>query len=310
MKHAKQLLIDTTEEPIKREEPIQEKTKEKKNHPKLKIFFIIMTIIIVALVCYSRFIEPNIITVKEYKITSNKIPDSFHGLKIVQFSDIHYGTTIDIDKLNKIVDDINKLKPDIIFFTGDLFDKNIIISTEDQTNITNSLSRLNCTLYKYAIYGDEDLDFPVYEEIMHSSNFKLLNNENTLLYYEDNIPIDIIGFNSLSTNPNYTIITNYVDDYDTTNVYKIVLTHETNSIDNFINYNPDLVLAGDTLGGLVNIPFLKPLFINANSNKYYKNYYRINNTDLYISNGLGTSTIHSRFNNYPSISLYRLYKTN
>lgn len=305
MKYNEQLLITTNEEePIKKEE-----SKKTKKHTKLKIFFVILTIIIVLLVCYSKFVEPNIIITKEYKIESNKIADSFHGLKIVQFSDIHYGTTIDLDKLNKIVDNINSLKPDIIFFTGDLFDENIVISNEDKANIINSLKRLNCTLYKYAIYGDEDLNYSFYEEIMNLSDFNLLDNENTLLYYEDNIPIDIIGFNCLSTNPNYTIVTNFVDDYDTTNTYKIVLTHETNSIDNFINYNPDLVLAGDTLGGLINIPFLKPLVLNDNSNIYYKDYYHINNTDIYISNGLGTSKINSRFNNYPSISLYRLYKT-
>lgn len=307
MKYNEQLLLDTKEEPKKNEE--EQETIEKKKHPKIKLFFIILTIIIVLFICYSRFIEPYIITIKEYKISSNKIPDSFHGLKIVHFSDIHYGTTVDLEKLNKIVDDINELKPDIIFFTGDLFDKNIVVSLEDKTNIINSLNRLNCTLYKYAIYGDEDLNYTIYEEIMDLSNFKLLDNENTLLYYEDSIPIDIIGFNCLSTNPNYTIVTNFVDNYDTTDVYKIVLTHETNSIDNFINYNPDLILAGDTLGGLINIPFLKPLFLNENSNQYYKDYYRINNTDVYISNGLGTGSVHSRFNNYPSISLYRLYKT-
>lgn len=306
MKYNEQILITTNEEQKKEE---TKNIKEHKKHFKLKIIFIILTLIIVSLICYSRFIEPKIIITKEYKIESNKIPNSFHGLKIVQFSDIHYGTTIDLDQLNKIVDDINKLKPDLIFFTGDLFDKNIIISNEDKTNIINTLKRLNCTLYKYAIYGDEDLNYPFYEEIMDLSGFKLLNNENTLLYYEDNIPIDIIGFNCLSTNPNYTIVTNYIDNYDTTNVYKIVLTHETNSIDNFITYNPDLVLAGDTLGGLINIPFLKPLILNDNSNKYYKDYYHINNTDIYISNGLGTSKVNSRFNNYPSISLFRLYKT-
>ena len=280
----------------------------KKKHPLLKRTFIFLTLLIILLVSYSRYIEPNIIVTKEYKIESTKLPDSFHGLKIVQFSDIHYGTTIDLKKLNDIIDNINELKPDIIFFTGDLFDKNIVINNEDKTNIINALNRLECTLYKYAIYGDEDLNYNFYKEIMDLSNFKLLDNENTLIYYEDTTPIELIGFNTMSNNPNYIIVTNYVDKIDTTNLYKIVLTHETNSIDHFINYHPDLILAGDTLGGLIKVPFLKPLFLNTNSSKYYREYYKINQTDIFISNGLGTSNINSRFNNFPSISLYRLYK--
>ena len=114
--------------------------------------------------------------------------------------------------------------------------------------------------------------------------------------------------NSVDTNPNYTILTNLVDEIDTTNFYKIVLTHEPDTIDNFINYNPDLVFSGHTLGGLIKLPFIKPLFLPENNKKYYEDHYKINNTELYISNGLGTSAITARFNNHPSINFYRLYK--
>ena len=40
--------------------------------------------------------------------------------------------------------------------------------------------------------------------------------------------------------------------------------------------------------------------------KYYKEYYKVNNTDMYISNGLGTTIMNLRLFNKPSISLYRL----
>ena len=145
---------------------------------------------------------------------------------------------------------------------------------------------------------------------MNLADFKILNNESTLLYYEDNIPIEIIGFNIIDSNPNYTIVTDYIDELDTSNYYKIVLIHEPDSLDNFINYNPNLILSGHSLGGLIEIPGFKPLFLNKNSQKYYQDYYKINNTDIYISNGLGTSNINYRFNNTPSFNLYRLYKTN
>ena len=119
----------------------------------------------------------------------------------------------------------------------------------------------------------------------------------------------ITGYNPIDTSPNYTIITDYVDEQDTTNYYKIVLTHEPDSITKFINYNPDLVVSGHTLGGLIKIPFLTPSFLPENGTQYYEDYYKINNTELYVSNGLGTSKINARLNNHPSINLYRLYKT-
>ena len=43
---------------------------------------------------YSRFIGTSGLIVKEYKIVNKKLPESFHGLKIVHLSDIHYGRTV------------------------------------------------------------------------------------------------------------------------------------------------------------------------------------------------------------------------
>lgn len=63
---------------------------------------------------YSRYVETSGLNIKEYKVTSEKITDNFHGLKIVHLSDIHYGTTIDEKSLKNIVDKINTLKPDIV----------------------------------------------------------------------------------------------------------------------------------------------------------------------------------------------------
>ena len=112
------------------------------------------------------------------------------------------------------------------------------------------------------------------------------------------------------TNPNYTILTNPVNEQDISNYYKIVLTHEPDTLDKFINYKPNLVLSGHTLGGLINPIILNPIFLPKNGTKYYEDYYKINEADIYVSNGLGTSGITARLNNHPSINLYRLYKTN
>ena len=298
------------ETPIVEEKKIEKiKKEEKKSHPVLKKVFLTIFFFILIIVVYSSFIGTKLIEINEYKVESNTLPESFHGLKIVQFSDIHYGTTINKKELDNITEKINNLKPDIIFFTGDLLDKNITITDEIKKELISSLNNLECTLYKYAIYGDEDLENDEYKDILNNSNFKLLEDHSTLLYYEDITPIEITGYNPIITSPNYTILTNYVDEQDTTNYYKIVLSHEPDSIDKFINYNPNLVLTGHSLGGLIKLPYLKPIFLKENSKKYYENYYKLNNTDFYISNGLGTSGINARFNNHPSINLYRFYKT-
>lgn len=288
-----------------KEEQVEETQEVEKDYSKLKKILFILLIIIIIFLTYTMAIEPKNFIVKEYKVESSLIPESFHGLKIVQFSDIHYGTTINKKELERIVKLINKQKPDIIVFTGDLIDKNISINDTIQDEITSSLNKLEATLYKYAIYGNDD-DEKHYKDIMEKSNFKLLKNSSTLLYLDGEIPIEITGFDPIESNPNYTILTNKIDEVDTTNLYKIILAHDPDTIDKISIYNPNLVLTGSTLGGSINI--IKPLFTN-NSN-HIKDYEKIDGIDLYISNGLGTSGINMRLNNLPSISLYRLYSIN
>ena len=291
-------------EPVKEKEVEEIEEEEYTSHPLLIKTIITILVLFTLVLIYSFLICPKIFQTKEYKVESNLLPTTFHGLKIIQLSDIHYGTTVNKEQLNRIVKNINTLKPDIIVFTGDLIDKNISPNEDIKNEIIEALKPLKASLYKYAVYGNEDKQ-ENYEEIMNSIDFITLKNEARLLFYKGNEPIEIIGFNPMETNPDYSIINNPIEEIDTTNLYKIVIMHEPNALDNILPSNPNLVLSGSTLGGTINI--VKPLILNDYNNKYYKDHYKINNTELFVSNGLGTTNINLRFNNNPSINFYRLY---
>ena len=102
----------------------------KQLHPALKAILKFLIIITTLFLIYSIFIETNIFYVKEYNLTEEKLPVSFHGLKIVQISDINYGSTFTEGDLEKIINKINELNPDIVFFTGNLIDKSLILDKE------------------------------------------------------------------------------------------------------------------------------------------------------------------------------------
>ena len=87
------------------------------------LFFILVLIIICAgTYYYERYVGTTGLVIKEYSVINEKIPESFHGFKIVQFSDTHYGMTTFNDELKNMVSKINILNPDIVVFTGDLVD--------------------------------------------------------------------------------------------------------------------------------------------------------------------------------------------
>ena len=283
------------------EEPIE----EKKEHPILMRICLIFGIVFILLCIYSFIICPSLLKVREYKVESTRLPDTFNGLKIVQIADIHYGTTINKKQLDKVVKKINELKPDIIFFTGDLIDKNIVPTESIQKEIVESLNNLDCSLYKYAVIGNED-DQEIFNNLMEQTNFIVLNNETKLLYYKGTSPIAITGFNNMSSEPDYTTINNPIDEVDISTLYHIVIFHESDAINSILEYNPDLVLSSATLGGKINL--FKPLLLPDTADEYYEEYYHLNETDLYVSNGLGTTGVNIRFNNVPSFNFYRLYK--
>lgn len=274
--------------------------------------FIFILLIVIGILIYGSFVEPNWFKTNEYNVVSYNITDEMDGLKIVHISDIHYGTTINNKLLKKIVDEINLIKPDILVFTGDLFDSYVSLHDEDYQNIITNLSNIKTTNGKYAIYGDMD-DKDKWNNVMNASDFTDLNDTSKLIFNGTNIPIIVSGISSNSgiedvIDKNRTI-TSYIEELEVKPCYSILLMHEPDYVDTIDLTNYDLVLAGHSLGGLY-IPFVGYKGLPSYATKYYNGEYKINNSTLFVSTGIGTDKTKFRFMNRPSINLYRLIKGN
>lgn len=61
------------------------------------------------------------LTVTEYHFAHSRIPAAFTGYRIIQLSDLHLGTLADkTDVVERIVQQVNALKPDLVVVTGDV----------------------------------------------------------------------------------------------------------------------------------------------------------------------------------------------
>ena len=286
----------------------KKKRKEKLKKSRTKIRLIILSIITLIII-YGLFIEPRILLVNEVKLESKDIPNSFNGIKIVHFSDLHYGNTININNIDKIVTKINSLNPDIVIFTGDLIDNKYNMTKEDITKLTKSLKNIKYNLGKYAVLGNHDYYKDEFNNIMYDSDFSLLKNNYDITYNKDNNPILIYGVDNVTYgSPSLTEL----DKKELENIsYKILLVHEPDYIENILNkYDIDLILSGHSHNGQIKLFGLKPFYTPNESKKYFSPHYKENNTDIYISNGIGTSIIQFRFGSIPSINLYRLNSQN
>lgn len=276
---------------------------------KIVRFFLIIFLLITITIIYARYGGTSGLITKEYKIESSLIGEDFDGLKVVHFSDLHYLRVTNNDKLKEIVDEINLINPDIVFFTGDLIDKDFTLTDKDKDDLINGLSSIKAKYGKYAVLGNHDYvkDIEIFKDIYSNSNFNLLQNSYDIIYSSNNDKLFIGGVDNYSYNEaDINKVMEYFNDNSDIS-YKIILVHEPDYIDNILtSYNVNLVLAGHSHNGQINIPYIKNFFLPYGSRKYYENYYKVNDTDLYISSGIGESSVNFRLFNKPSINFYRI----
>ncbi len=135
------------------------------------------------------------IEVNSVKIESPKIPNSFDGYRIVQFSDAHVGTWgTDTTFVSKLVDSINSLNPNLILFTGDIVNR----QTAEIKPFIRVLSRLHAPDGVYSVLGNHDygdyMDWPdsaareannlELKSIQAQMGWTLLNNSHTYIHSE------------------------------------------------------------------------------------------------------------------------------
>ena len=275
------------------------------------ILFLFLFIILVLL--YARFIATSGLTTNEIVINDKNIPTSYDGLKIVHFSDLHYTRVITKKNINKIIEEINLINPDIVFFTGDLVDSDKTLNNDDIKFLTGSLSNIKTSYGKYAILGNHDIanNYDDIVNIYNNSDFILLENSYDIIYSPNNEKIFIGGVNSVSHALNDISKTmSYFDNNDNNNTYTIILLHEPDYADDIINnyQNINLILAGHSHGGQVRLPIIGALYTPKNGHKYVKGYYELNDTSLYVTSGIGVSRYNFRLFNKPEINFYRLNK--
>ncbi len=103
--------------------------------------------------------------VSRTEICSAKLPAAFDGFRIVQLSDMHIGTLVSPEReLQRIVDSVEALQPDLIIFTGDLVN---IRSSELNDRNAVVLRRLQAPYGVFSVTGNHDAGVYIKDSIRH-----------------------------------------------------------------------------------------------------------------------------------------------
>lgn len=277
-------------------------------HIKYKIFTMIFfcILLLILLPCgiafYSFYLEPFRLTIDTLSLESSLSRE----VRIVQVSDIQISRHYTTENLEKVVQAVNRQQPDILLFTGDLYEN--YASYRDDEALISLLSQMDAKYGKFAIWGNRDYGGGAvrkYESILAQSGFTLLTNASVSIPVSDTDTVFLAGLDdALLGQPDITPILEQLSGDE--NTYTILMTHEPDTAEQYAQMGFDLIVSGHSHGGQVKIPFF-PTITTHLAERYIDGLYSLNEqTQLYVNSGIGTSRIPVRFRVPPEISLLLL----
>lgn len=241
-----------------------------------------------------------------YTYETENLPESFDGFRIVQVSDLHdaqFG-----EQQQRLIDKVEQQKPDAIFLTGDLIDSN-------RYNLERSLQAVRAftdIAPVYYVLGNHEVATNLVDKIyvaFEEVGVKTLKNE-AVTFERNGEYIQIAGIEDPLMNIptdqmlKQALISVEQDDFT------LLLAHRPEMIEEYAKAAVDVVFSGHAHGGQIRIPFVGGLIAPGQGffPQYTSGRYDEQQTTMYLSRGLGNSTVPYRVFNLPQIIVVDLQK--
>lgn len=239
-----------------------------------------LALLLAALFIWGRFVERYLINVRE--IGEGKI-------KIAVISDLHLGAYKGREFLRRIVDLVNKGKPDMVLIPGDFV---FAIRHQNLREIFSELEKLKAPAY--GVLGNHDLK-PTGEfskkEIYEALEGRVQMIDNQMVKANG---VTLVGIGSLMAGD---------DQYELaekTEGELIVMAHNPDCAHKFKNKNVKLMICGHTHGGQVRLwPIYKALI--PCRHKFDRGWHEVEGMKIFVSSGLGEVDLPLRFLVRPEI---------
>ncbi|WP_397571823.1 metallophosphoesterase [Schlesneria sp. T3-172] len=211
--------------------------------------------------------------------TLPRLPVEWDGLSILHLADTHFLGGVKRTYFERVCEEANGLKPDVILFTGDLLDD---LSTLDW--LPSTFGRLRAPLGKYFILGNHDWLVGaerIRAELQRQGWIDLASQCIELRSPEKTRPLILAGDETpwMGTHPDLSQV-------DPSH-FRILLSHTPDNITWATEQGIDLMLAGHTHGGQIRLPILGPVYSPSRFGcRYASGVFWIDPTLMYVSRGI------------------------
>lgn len=245
------------------------------------------------------YIHDRQLDVHRIELRHEKLPEAFDGVKIIHLSDLHQKTFGEMN--GNLIISCEAVKPDYIFFTGDLISRNENRSFFDaKLFLMEKLTRL-CPVYY--IPGNHEQDSPentIYLcRKLRKLGVKILINKSDTITREGEsvrvwglMPSIRCYHNGRSFRHLKKIDKAYITELlgqCSNDEFNILLSHTPFAFEEYEKWGADLIFAGHCHGGIIRLPFLGGLLSPERRffPKYTKGTYFLENSKMVVSAGLG-----------------------
>ena len=266
------------------------------------------------IIAYGSLIERNCFRIKEITIQAANLPEAFEGYRIVHISDIHARSFSGREKhLQRAMDKINSIDPDIIAFTGDL----ITMTPDELESHAPALSSLKAKDGTFSILGNHD--YSMYSDATEETRqrhletliekekalgWDLLMDENRIIRRGGD-SIAVIGVQNTSPSHHFPAKGNLtMASEGTEDMFRILLSHDPMHWEaEILGQNYPLTLSGHTHAMQFSFLGWSPSSLMF---KQFRGLYTENGQSLHVNPGLGETIFPARIGVRPEITLITL----
>jgi hypothetical protein len=243
--------------------------------------------------------EPYRLTIEHQQIFLKRLPRELDGFRVVHLSDVHHSPFTSRNQIERAVATASRLQPDIIALTGDYISHN----REYAAPCAEILGRLRARHGVYAVLGNHDhwTDAALITDLFRAEGITVLINQgmrfekNGAAFWLAGVDDAMVGLEDLSL----ALAGSREDEM------KLVLAHNPIILRRAAREGVDLVLSGHTHGGQVNLRGERSS-ADRPRRRLLKGLARLDDTQIYVTRGVGTVVLPVRFGCPPEVSLIEL----